>query len=126
MREHGQRQRIGEPKQRLRLCAVIPKIVDHDRKPRSERSCLYGTTDGNRGNEMDRLRTLTIQQVIESLQAWRFGTHDAAQAMNIGNSSEFLLDRIVRGPVSSARSGEWNCGDNVVGGPRLWLCLVVG
>ena len=34
VREHGERQRIGKPEQRVRLSAVVSKIIDHDRKAR--------------------------------------------------------------------------------------------
>ena len=39
VRKHGNRQRIGEPEQRVSLRAVVSKIVDHDGKSRASWRC---------------------------------------------------------------------------------------
>ena len=46
------------------------------------------------------------------------------QVMNLGNTGEFFLDRIMCGPVRNARACEWNRDVNIVGRKGLgvaWL-----
>ena len=40
----------------------------------------------------------------------------ALQMMNLRHAGELFLDRIMRGPVMYARTGEWNSDVNVIGG----------
>ena len=94
---------------------VIPEIIDHDGQARLVRGTLRGQDNGKRRNNVNRLRPPTPEHVVETLQAGCSGSSDTMQVMNLGNAREFLLDRIMCGPVRNARAGERNRDVNVVG-----------
>jgi hypothetical protein len=70
---------------------------------------------------MNGLRPLAPKQVIKSFQAWRGGTRNPLQVMNLCDAGKFLLNRIVRGAVRHACAGKWNRDVNVIGGKSLSL-----
>ena len=121
VRKDGNRQRIGEPEQCVRLRAVVPKIIDHDGKPRASRRRGRSLRFWQRRNEVDRLRPPAIQQVIEALQAGRSRARDALQVVKLRDARQFRFDRIVRGPVRRARFGGRHGDVNVIGDERLLL-----
>jgi len=68
---------------------------------------------------MNRLRAPALQHIVETLHTGRFRIRHALQVMRLGDPGEFFLDRVMRGPVRNARTGEWNCDVNVIGGKCL-------
>src|SRR5260370_37479041 len=121
MRKHRQRQRVRNRKQRVSLSAVASKIIDHDGKTWPARRALDGRCSGNRHNQMNGLRTLAAKQVIKAFHAWRGGTRNPLQVMNLCDPGKFLLDRIVRGAVRHACTGKWNRDVNVIDDKSLSL-----
>jgi hypothetical protein len=94
---------------------VIPKIIDHDGQARLVRGTLRGQDNGQRRNNVYRLRPPTPEYVVETLQAGCSGSSDTMQVMNVGNAGEFFIDRIMCGPVRIARAGKRNRDVDVVG-----------
>ena len=122
------RQRISNPEQRISLRAVVSKIVDHDGKSRAPWRLGRGFRLWQRGNEVERLRSPSIHQVVKALQAGRSRPRDALQVVKIRDARQFRFNGVMRGPVRDATFRKRHSDVNVIGGERLlfaWLARCV-
>jgi len=115
----GNRQRKSNPEQRVRLRAVVSKVIDHDGQPRASWRRGRNFRFWQRRNQVNRLRPPAIHLVVEAFQAGRSRPRDALQVVKFRNARKFRFDRIVRGPVRRTRFGGRHGNVNVIGDERL-------
>ena len=102
VREDGDRERKRKPEERVGLRTVISEIVDHNRESRTLRRRMRDFRFCEGRDQMNRLRALSLSQIVETHETGRSGPHHALKMMVLRNAGQLLLDGILDGTVRLA------------------------